>query len=87
MPGWDIEIGTRLVNQSNSHFGYRLTEGQNMNTGLIIQALGDLTIQQDGEIITDFTYRKAKALLVYLAVERSSTHRRESLYTLIMLRN
>jgi len=54
-----------------------------MNTGLTIVTLGDLTIQHNGEFITDFTYRKAEALLVYLAIERGSAHRRESLYTLL----
>ena len=54
-----------------------------MNLQLNISTLGDLVVQLDGQAVTDFATRKAKALLVYLVVERASVHRRESLFTLL----
>ena len=54
-----------------------------MNVTLTITALGDLTIQENGQIITSFPSRKTEALLIYLAVQRGTAHRRESLFTLL----
>ena len=54
-----------------------------MSACLSITTLGDLTFQQNGETITSFPSRKAEALLVYLAIEKESSHRRESLFTLL----
>jgi len=53
------------------------------DTGLVITTLGDLRIRNHGEIITSFSSHKAEALLVYLAVEKDTAHRRESLFTLL----
>ncbi len=50
---------------------------------LSIETFGNLTIEFDGEPITSFSSRKAEALLIYLAVERETAHRRESLFTLL----
>ncbi len=50
---------------------------------LKILTLGELTFQINGEPITSFPSHKAEALLVYLAVERTTKHRRESLFTLL----
>ena len=54
-----------------------------MNTALTITTFGDLSIQQNGESITNFPSRKAEALLLYLAVEEGTAYRRESLFTLL----
>ncbi len=54
-----------------------------MNRGLTITTLGELAFQQNGEAVTGFPSRKTEALLVYLAVERGYSHRRESLFTLL----
>jgi DNA-binding SARP family transcriptional activator len=48
-----------------------------------IKALGDLTIHLERELISGFPSRKAEALLVYLAVEKDLSHRRENLLTLL----
>ena len=54
-----------------------------MSADLSITTFGDLTIRQKGEIKSGFSSRKTEALLVYLAVEKESAHRRESLFTLL----
>ena len=50
---------------------------------LVVTTLGDFGFQLGEEIISGFSSRKAEALLVYLAVERDTSHRRESLFTLL----
>jgi len=50
---------------------------------LTITTFGELRFQVGDEIISGFNSRKAEALLVYLAVEKNSVHRRESLFTLM----
>lgn len=52
-------------------------------TGLQIFTLGSLRILWDGEPLVGFRSDKARALLVYLAVEGAVTHRREWLATLL----
>jgi adenylate cyclase len=54
-----------------------------MNLQLTLRTLGDLVVLLDGEPVTGFPTRKVEALLVYLAVERGTTHRRETLFTLL----
>ncbi len=54
-----------------------------MNERLVVTTLGDLSFKLGGEIVPGFTSRKAEALLVYLAVEKTTAHRRESLFTLL----
>ncbi len=54
-----------------------------MSAGISITMLGDLTFKENNRLISNFPSRKAEALLVYLAVERETTHRRESLFTLL----
>jgi len=54
-----------------------------MNESLVIKTLGDFDFQLDGEAYSGLSSRKAEALLVYLAVEKGTTHRRESLFTLL----
>ncbi len=48
-------------------------------TRLAIRLLGPFEVTQDGEPVTEFETRKARALLAYLAAEAGSPHRRETL--------
>ncbi len=50
---------------------------------LTITLLGGFHIEQAGSPLTGFATDKARALLAYLAVERTRPHRRESLATLL----
>jgi serine/threonine protein kinase len=54
-----------------------------MKTVLMVTTLGELRFQLGNEIASGFTSRKVEALLVYLAVEKNSVHRRERLFTLL----
>jgi len=54
---------------------------------LNIQTLADLTFQTGDILVSSLSSYKAEALLVYLAVERNTTHRRESLFTLLWPQN
>ena len=46
---------------------------------LVIRLLGPFEVTLDGEPVTGFETRKARALLAYLAVEGDCSHRREAL--------
>ena len=50
---------------------------------LMVTTLGELRFQLGNEIVSGFSSRKAEALLAYLVVEKNTTHRRESLFTLL----
>ena len=50
---------------------------------LILQLLGGFHLERDGSPLTGFATDKARALLAYLAVERTRPHRRESLAALL----
>ncbi len=50
---------------------------------LEIKTFGERSIQFFGEPISSLPARKAEALLIYLTVEQETTHRRESLFTLL----
>jgi predicted ATPase len=52
-------------------------------THLTLALLGPLQIALDGHFISGFAYSKARALLVYLAVESDRPHPREALVTLL----
>ncbi|MFN2236089.1 MAG: AAA family ATPase, partial [Anaerolineales bacterium] len=54
-----------------------------MAKNIRIKTFGSLTIQYGGKPVSDFTSRKAEALLVYLAVEKHIIHRRESLFAML----
>lgn len=43
--------------------------------------MGELSFQLGEEVISGFSSRKEEALLVYLAVEKKTIHRRENLFT------
>ena len=49
---------------------------------LSLSLLGDFQVQLNGTDPGAFRTSKAQALLIYLAVERSRAHRRETLFTL-----
>jgi len=54
-----------------------------MNGRMVVATLGELCFKLGGELVLGFSSRKAEALLVYLAVEKKTIHRRESLFTLL----
>lgn len=51
--------------------------------GLVFSLLGPLQILLDGRPLTDFVYAKARALLIYLAVEADRPHSRDELVGLL----
>jgi DNA-binding SARP family transcriptional activator len=61
----------------------KFREEVEMVKGIGIKTFGEFKIYLDGELVTDIPARKAEALLVYLALERDTAHRRESLFTLL----
>ena len=50
---------------------------------LLLATMGPLRLTLDGTPVTDFKYHKAKALLVYLAVETQRPHDRSRLAGLL----
>ena len=52
-------------------------------SSLSLNLLGPFEAFSNGETITELRSSKAQALLIYLAVEKGTAHRRESLFTLL----
>jgi len=52
-------------------------------SSLSLNLLGSFKVSLDGEPIPDLRSSRVRALIIYLAVERSSVHRREHLFTLL----
>jgi DNA-binding SARP family transcriptional activator len=80
-----LKIHVQLHNPRPKGFDFLYNQKDNLSplTMLTITLLGGFRIEQAGNPLTGFATDKARALLAYLAVERTRPHRRESLAALL----
>lgn len=59
------------------------SQGEQGMAFLSVSLLGDIQVERDGHVVTDFSTDKSRALLAYLAIESDRSHRRQALAGLL----